>query len=350
MRSHHEGPRILVLGAGAIGGVTAAQLTRAGEDVTVLDADEEHVRALNGRGLLLDEFGTESLIRIPAVSHAEQLDGQFDYCLITVKSLYLDAALPPLVAKRSATTYVSLGNGLVQERVRTLVGDANLLLGIVEWGATNLSPGHVRQTTKAPFVIGEPDGQPSQRAELLAQVLRRAAAGTRTTTDIAGQIWSKLLVNSTFSGLGAVSGLLYGGVVADSVGREVALRLWAEGACVARALGIGLADVLGIHPAELTAPDPDPALERLMETVAATKASMLQDLERGSLTEVDVINGGVVETANRLGLDARLNKAIVSLVHGYEAGVGRPSPEVFTALASVPVSPAERRPEENSHA
>lgn len=335
--------RTLIVGAGAIGGVTAAHLARAGHDVTVLDAGTEHVRIMNGPGLLLDEpGGRRSRIVVPAVDAPEQLTGRFDFALVTLKSLHLAAALTPLVAGERVDTYVSFGNGLVQNTVAALVGDDRMVTGIVEWGATNHGPGHLEQTTVAPFVVGERDGTVSQRARRLAAVLA-GVTEVRTSTGILGQVWSKLLVNSTFSGLGAVSGLLYGQIADDPLGRTVALRLWSEGHAVARALGIGLDTVLGIRPEELVTPEGEVtpaaagALRVLMERAAPTKASMLQDLEKGVPTEVDVINGGVAAEAARAGVPAPLNAEIVRIVHELERGHGRPGPDAFARLAALPV-------------
>jgi len=331
--------RILIVGAGAIGGVTAAHLTRAGHQVTVLDADPVHVEAMRDPGLLFDELGTESRIRIDAVDSVERLDGRFDYALVTLKSLHLEAALAPLVKHDLVDTYVSLGNGLVQDVVEGIVGGDNLLIGIVEWGATNIAPGHLRQTTTAPFVVGEADGSTTRRVDRLATILADAAPGTRVSPAILGQVWSKLLVNSTFSGLGAVSGGLYADVAGHPRGREVALRVWAEGYRVATAAGIALDRIFDIDPRELALlddadrPAAEAALATVMSHVAPTKASMLQDLERGARTEVDVINGGVVATAERLGLDAPFNREVVAIVHEYEQGHGRPGPDAFDRLA-----------------
>lgn len=333
--------RILVIGAGAIGGVTAAHLARAGHDITVLDAHTEHVALLNDPGLVFDELGTTSRVRIHAVDTPERLTGRFDYALVTLKSLHLEAALTPLVKNDQVETYVSLGNGLVQDVVQGIVGGPDLVIGIVEWGATNVAPGHLKQTTRAPFVVGEADGSTTARVQRLARILEDAAAGTRVSRDILGQIWSKLLVNSTFSGLGAVGGVLYGDVATHPVGREVAFRVWTEGYDVASALGVELEKIFDIHPSQLVVRGPAdlPTATRAMETVmshaAATKASMLQDLERGALTEVDVINGGVVATGQRLGVPTPFNDEIVAVVHEYEHGGGTPDPAALGRLAAL---------------
>jgi 2-dehydropantoate 2-reductase len=336
----HVNVRVLVVGAGAIGGVTAARLARSGVDVAVLDANPEHVRLMRSPGLLYDELGDESHVPLDAVQQAGDLRGRFDFALVTLKAPHLESAIAPLVKDDLVDSYVSLGNGLVQDDVERLVGADRLLVGTVEWGGTNLGPGHVRQTSVAPFVIGEVDGRPSARIERLAAVLEHAAE-VRVSTAILGQVWSKLLVNSTFSGLGAVSGLLYGEIADDPVGRAVAYRLWTEGYDVARAGDVWLDEVLGIDPASLVVRDEsdrsgaDAALETMMSLVSATKASMLQDLERGALTEVDVINGGVVSAAQRLGLPSPLNTRVVQIVHACERGERVPNRDALGELAAV---------------
>jgi len=331
---------VLIVGAGAIGGVTAAKMADGVRRVSVLDADEEHVRLMRDPGLLLDDLGEERRVRLDAHAGPRDLEDPFDFALVTLKAPHLEAALGPLVERGLAETFVSLGNGLVQDRIAGIVGDENLVVGTVEWGATNLGPGHLAQTTRAPFVIGEPDGQTRDRTRLLAEALG-TVADVRVTENIRGQVWSKLLVNSAFSGLGAVSGLLYREVVADPAGREAALAVWREGYDVGLAQGIALDEVLGV-PAEalvVRAPEDrrraDEALEVAMGYAGATKASMLQDLERGVKTEVDVINGGVVQRGQEYGKETPLNVRIVELMHAMERGERRPGRDVFEELRAL---------------
>ena len=328
---------VLIVGAGAIGGVTAAKMGGAVRRVAVLDADEEHAEKLRDPGLLLDDLGEKSRLRLDAYADPDDLGGTFDFALVTLKAPHLETALGPLVERGLARAYVSLGNGLVQDRIASIVGEGNLIVGTVEWGATNLGPGHLAQTTRAPFVIGEPDGQTRDRTRLLAEALG-SVADVRVTENIRGQVWSKLLVNSAFSGLGAVSGLLYREVIADPAGREAALAVWREGYDVGIAQGITLDEVLGVPADSLVVRGPedrqkaDEALEVAMGYAGATKASMLQDLERGAKTEVDVINGGVVERAREYGVKTPLNEHVVELMHSMERGERRPGRDVFGKL------------------
>jgi 2-dehydropantoate 2-reductase len=334
---------VLVVGAGAIGGVVAAGLAGRGARVAVLDANREHVERMRRAGLVVDDLGQRRRVVLDAVADPAELAGPFDFGLSIVKAPALAAALTPLVERDLVETYVSLGNGLVQEQVAAIVGADRLVVGTVEWGATNLGPGRVARTTDAPFVVGEPDGAIRERTRRLADLLG-AVAPVRVTSRIAAQVWTKLLVNSTFSGLGAVSGLLYREVVAREDGLELALALWREGYEVALAEGLEPEPFVGVEPARLLVDDPaDPdggqrarsAVAEIMAHVGATKASMLQDLERGARTEVDVINGGVVAVAARHGLPAPLNAAVLDRVRAIERGEARPEPGALAELRGV---------------
>ena len=335
-----NGPRILVVGAGAIGGVTAALMANAGIRVTVLDANGEHVARMRDPGLLIEDLGEQKQVSLDAHDDPEALEGHFDFALVTLKAPHLESALEPLVGRGLVDTFVSLGNGMVQERIAGIVGGGNIIWGVVEWGSTNLGPGHLARTTRGPFIVGEPDGSAKDRTRQLADALG-TVDGANITENIRGQVWSKLLVNSAFSGLGAVSGLLYEEVVADPAGKKAALAVWREGYEVGIAQGLELEDVLGVSADALVMRGPedrdrgDEALAIAMNQAGATKASMLQDLERGLKTEVDVINGAVVEKGSEYGVDTPLNARVVELMHAMERGERHPGRDVFEELRSL---------------
>ena len=222
--------------------------------VVVLDANHEHVERLREPGLELDRLGELSRVKIDARASTAELDGHFDFALITLKAPALEVALPALEARDIVETYVALGNGLVHDRIAAIVSRERLIVGTVEMGASNLGPGRLRQTTDNPFVIGELDGATRARTRLLAEVLE-PVAGVHLTDNIAGQLWSKLLVNTTLSGLGVVGGCTYGEVAADPVGRQAIFTLWSEGHAIGLAQGLTLEPVLGIEAAALASPD-----------------------------------------------------------------------------------------------
>jgi 2-dehydropantoate 2-reductase len=324
---------LLIVGGGAIGGITAAKLTGEVSRVVVLDANEQHVEQLRGPGLTYQEPGAEHTVVLDAVSSAAELDGDFDFALIAVKSPFHRAALEPLVALGNVGTFVTLGNGLIQDRIAELVGPDRLLSCIVEWGGTNLGPGRLVRDTIAPMVVGELDGSERERTRLLARCLEPAAE-VRVTRNLRGQIWSKLLVNSALTGLSAVSGLRYGGVADHPDGRTAVYEIWAEGFAVGWAEELVLERVLDVEPRELVDRD-DAALARMMAIAGNTKPSMLQDLEQGRATEVDVVNGGVAQRGREHDITTPFNDRVVELVHGMERGERSPAPEELTELVAV---------------
>jgi 2-dehydropantoate 2-reductase len=138
-------PRILVVGGGAIGGVTAAQMQC---DVVVLDANVEHVARLRDPGLVYEQEGVAHTVVLDAVSGIDELDGGFDFALMAVKSPLHREVLEPLVARGGIDTFVSLGNELIQDRIESIVGKGNLLACVVEWDGSNIGPGRLVPTSR----------------------------------------------------------------------------------------------------------------------------------------------------------------------------------------------------------
>jgi 2-dehydropantoate 2-reductase len=305
-----------VIGGGAIGGITAAQ---AAAHVTVLDANEAHVAALNDPGLVYEQEGEARTARLKAMSKLDELEGEFDFALVAVKSPLHHIALEPLVARGGIGTFVSMGNGLIQDRMEGIVGKGNLLACIVEWGGSNVGPGRLVRDSLGGYMVGELDGTLSARAGELAAALE-PLGDTRVTGNVRGMIWSKLLINSTFTGLSAVSGLRYGGVAEQ--GPEAVFGLWAEGVAVADAQGLTLESIHATNPHEFD----EAELARMMESMANVRPSMLQDLDAGRETEVDVVSGGVASKGREHGIATPCNDAVVELVHSMERGERAPDP------------------------
>ena len=324
---------VLVVGGGAIGGITAAKLTGEVGRVVVLDADERHVARLREPGLIFDEAGAEHTVALDAVGSPAELDGHFDFALVAVKSPFHRDALEPLAAPPGIDAFVSLGNGLIQDRMAQLVGADRLLSCIVEWGGTNLGPGRVVRDTIAPMVVGELDGTERPRTQLLARCLQ-AVGDVRLTRNVRGQIWSKLLVNSAFTGLSAVSGLRYGAVADHPDGREAAYAIWAEGFAVAWAEERDARHRARRPAARARRPrrrgaGADDGHRRQHQAVDAAGP------RAGPATEVDVVNGGVAQRAREHRIATPFNDRVVELVHAMERGERSPAPEELTELVRV---------------
>ncbi len=308
--------RVLVVGAGAIGGITAAKLDA---DVTVLDANAEHVARMGDPGLVYEEEGAEHTVRLNAVTTPEELEGEFDFALVAVKAPFHHAALEPLVERGGIGAFVSLGNGLIQDRMEGIVGAGNLLACVVEWGGSNVGPGRLVRDSLGGHMVGELDGSVRERTRALAALLE-PVGHTRVSENVRGMIWSKLLINTTFTGLSAVSGLRYGGVAEQ--GPDAVFALWAEGVAVGDAQELKLESIHETNPHKFD----ETELERMMRSMANVRPSMLQDLDAGRGTEVDVVNGGIADRGRELGIATPYNDAVVELVHSMERGERSPEP------------------------
>ena len=281
----------------------------------MLDANAEHAAAMREPGLVIND---EPPVPLEAVETVDALNGDFDFALIAVKAPLHDVVLPPLVERGRIGTFVSMGNGLIQDHMEELVGTGKLLACIVEWGGSNVGPGHLVRDSLGGYMVGELDGSQSARARELASALEPIGP-VRVTDNVRGMIWSKLLINSTFTGLSAVSGLRYGGVAEQ--GRDAVFALWAEGVAVGDAQGLSLERV-HVDPHRFD----DAALADYMAGSGNVRPSMLQDLDAGRLTEVDVVNGGVASRGRELGIATPCNDRVVELVHSMERGERSPEP------------------------
>lgn len=299
-----------VLGAGALGSSIGGLLTEAGVEVHLVDTWKEHVSAMQRNGLLLREPDTDRVIRVRATDDVRTL-GSVDLMIVLVKSYLTESAIrsaKSLVGRD--TVILSLQNGLGNEEIIAEVfGKDHVLGGITYAGGVLLAPGHVLTGRRGKLTyIGELDGRRTARADRIKELFDSAGIETIVADNISEKIWSKLLVNVAVGPLSVITGLPHAAMArVEDVVRcaEVAV---AEAAEVARASGTFLAVE-------------DPAQIWRLATQglpAGHKSSMLQDIEKGSRTEIDFINGAVVRLAERCGVPAPVNRTLVAGVKGIE--------------------------------
>lgn len=301
--------RIVVMGAGAMGGAWGARLHRGGLDVTLVDVDEKIVRAINDQGLELETANEKWIERLPATTSAAEL-GTVDLVIVFVKSMHTVAAVraaAPLIGEK--TLFLTLQNGLGNaEAIADEVGPERVIAGVTYDSAALAGPGKVRLTNSGATFIGELDGPSSSRVERVVAAFAGAGISAEPTDNGRGLIWGKVLINSVFNATCAITGYLSGEIGKHAPALEWAALVGAETAAVASAVGVQL-------------PYDDP-VEKVLQTAkgaGASKASMLQDIEAGRLTEVDHINGAVVRAGEKFGVQTPYNRALTLLVHMLEA-------------------------------
>lgn len=306
--------KIHVLGAGSLGCAIGGTLAGAGSEVTLIARSREHVDAVNERGLVMrDADGNERVVRLAAATDAKGL-APADLVIVLVKSLHTEAAIEGYRrAVADETIVMSLQNGLGHEEVLArAVGRERLLAGKTYVGGVLLAPGVVRTGVKDKLtVIGEPDGGISERVQRVAAEFERAGLRTTVSDNIAGTLWDKLLVNTATGALSGITRLPYGALYATPELEAVAVAAVAEAMAVARAKGVRLSITQPIDAWRMAGAGLGPDF----------KASILQSLEKGSVTEIDFINGAVMREGERLGVPTPVNRTLVACIKGIEKGL-----------------------------
>jgi 2-dehydropantoate 2-reductase len=300
---------VCVVGCGAVGSLFAANLARL-EDVEVwaYDAAEEHVRAINERGLLLSGAG-DVVGRVRATTDSAELP-PCDFGIVATKCMHTDAAVGATAHAFAGGCVASVQNGVGnEEAIAAHVG--RVIRGTTFPAGRIVEPGHVQWEVKGDTTLGpfEPRPAPMEEIERLADACTRAGMPAKAVADARGPQWRKVIFNAATNPLGALTGLTHGRVCELPPLRELVTGLVDEGKAVAVAQGIEL----DADPEELIdhAARPDVAYDH--------KASMLQDVEARRETEVDYLNGGIVRFGREHGVPTPLNAAVWALVKGLEA-------------------------------
>lgn len=307
--------KIAVLGAGALGCSIGGTLAQAGHAVTLINRNGVHVDAINTGGLRMRTAQGEVTVRTRAATSALGLGPQ-DLVVVLVKSFHTRKAMAGALELVAPDTVVlSLQNGLGHEDILAeLVGRERLLAGKTYVGGVLLGPGHVIAGVPGKETrIGELDGRITPRALAVCEAFNAAGLATTLSDNIQGIIWDKLLVNVATGALAAITRLTYGPLYQLPEVEATAIAAVQEAMEVARASGV-----------PLTTPDARAAWTQASAGLPADfKTSMLQSLEKGSITEIDFINGAVVRWGQRCGVPTPVNQTLVACIKGIERALPR---------------------------
>jgi 2-dehydropantoate 2-reductase len=333
----------LVVGAGAIGGVTLAALHAGGRTPTVLVRPGATAAALSA-GLVVRDRGAEVRVPVRATTSLGP-DDRYDLILLATQPTEVEDAARQVAAHLSpGGAVVVMQNGLCERRVAQIVGDDAVLGAVVAFGASVDAPGVVRRTSKGGVVLGRPDGRSDAR---LAAVVDALAPIGRvdTTHDLLGTRWTKLALNCAISTLGTVGGDRVGPLIARAFVRRLGLEILTEAVVVARAEGVKLQRIAGtfdldrvaLADADRRGPSPSLAVKHALVWAVGAKyrhmrSSMLRAIEQGKPPAIDFLNGEVVSAAARHGLSAPVNSAAVEAVRAFGAGASSPSVEALERL------------------
>jgi 2-dehydropantoate 2-reductase len=332
--------KIAVIGAGAIGGITAAYMAKAGLDVELACKHSETADAANGEGLLIRGVRGERRMRVKTVKDIEELCGKKDIVMIAVKAYDMpDAARRALPCIKPDTLVVSMQNGICTDALAEIVGKERTAGCVIGWGATMLDRTTLDMTSEGEFVIGGIHPGMNEKLEGLKRILETAMP-TRVSPDIVSELYSKMVVNSCITSLGVISGLRLGDMLKRRKARELFLGIVSEAVAVAQAMNMEIPPYGGKLDYYALARNKnwlDRAKGHIIIRIVGfkyrrLKSSSLQSLQRGKPTEIDYFNGYIAKKGAEHGVKTPVNDAVVKMVKEIEAGKRKSDPKNFLEL------------------
>ena len=332
--------RSAIYGAGSLGTVMGAFLTKNGVPVDLVNRNQAHVEALKKNGAHIT--GTVEM-NVPVTALLpDEMTGAYDVIFLMTKQLNnreTVSFLKDYLAEDGVI--VTLQNGIPEDSVAEIIGPEKTIGVTVEWGATMTAPGECALTSSPDslsFHMGGMPGIPESRLNEVKALLEKMCP-VEIETNLPGARWSKLLINATFSGLGTVMGGTFGDVTADPLARELAVRSMKEVIDVGRAAGVTFAPVQGKDIVKLfywSGPVKKAVAKLIlpiaMKKHAAIEPSMLQDLKKNKPCEIDAINGVVCDWGKKKGIPTPVSDRIVEIVHEIQDGKRKPCRENIADL------------------
>ena len=325
--------RIAIYGAGSLGTILGAYISKAGVKIELINRNKSHVEALQTKGAQVT--GTVQFTQQVTAYTPSEMKGTYDILFLMTKQQHNQEVVQILKDYLADDgVLVTFQNGLPEMQIAEVLGEERVLGCTVAWGATMKEPG-VCELTSAPdsltFSLGSLQNEPNPLINDVKSILELMGP-VEIDRNFIGSRWSKLLINSAFSGMSAVLGCTFGEAAGNKASRRIVQALIKECIDVCAAGGIRIEPVQGKDIVKLL--DYSNRLKKAFSFFiipiairkhAKLKASMLQDLEKGKLTEVDAINGVVSTFGRKVNVPTPINDKVVEIIHRIERGELKPS-------------------------
>lgn len=317
---------LLVVGAGAVGGITASLLKKNGVNVEIVCKYDDYAMLVSEKGINVKGVCGDFTVNIPAYASISQVKEQKDIVLLATKATEMYKASNELKAVIKENGYlISMQNGICEDDIASIIGKNKVIGCVTGWGATMDSPGNLIMTSTGDFILGYPGKDPDDFLNAVSDVLSYVVP-VRTTGNIMGHLYSKLIINSCITSLGAVCGLYLGKMLSVPKIRRIFIEIIREAMVVADGMNLNV-EIFGGRMDFKKFLKGNGLFSDLRRHIVIMiigskykklKSSSLQSLERGKPTEIDYLNGYIVRNGNNLGLPAPVNEFIVNMIHEIE--------------------------------
>ncbi len=327
---------VLIVGAGAIGAVTASMMARAGRRVELVCKHTQIADRALYPGFHIFGQGFDITVKVEAVARIDEISTRKDIVFLATKANEaLDVAeqLPAILSPNGFV--VTMQNGIIEEDIAEIVGKQRVVGCVLNWGSTMHEPGEVELTSPGSNVVGLlEDGDPNDLEEIRGFL--DLVKPTRVSDNIMGELFAKLIMDSCINSMGAITGLELGKQVENRRIRSIFMAISREAVKVAQAMG------LQIPPSSENKIDFVRLVKgrgimtlfkkhRFVKAIAADyeriKSPSLQSLQRGRRTEVDFLNGYICQKGVQYNVPTPVNQTILEMIHQIENGDLRISAE-----------------------
>ena len=337
--------RMAIMGAGAAACYIGAFLTREGEDITFIDQWPEHVETMRSKGLRASGSQGDFTVPVKAM-HLTEVQGirePFDIAFVAVKSYDTEWATHFIKRYLKPSGYiVSSQNCMNDELIASIVGYHREVpcvmshIKVALWEAGHVIRGGPvgRDHGHDVFRVGETNGRITPRVEYLVGLLNHID-GARATTNIWGERWAKLALNSMGNPVGGISGLGSQGMAQSPEARALRIHIGRETVQVGLALNYDVVPIMGFDARIWARANEGDVFEEIDSSLHPKPggvdwyASMSQDVRKGRLSEIDHMNGYVVRKGKEVGVPTPYSAAIVDLMHEIDAGRLKPDPSLI---------------------
>lgn len=331
--------RVLIWGAGAIGGTLGAYFVRAGHEITLVDTAAEHTEAITEGGLSITGPIETFSVSVPAFT-PEELTGQWECVLLCTKAQHTEIALSGLLPHLTEDGYVvSVQNGLNELTLADVLGEARVIGSFVNFGADYREPGVIHYGGRGAVVLGELDGKETPRLKELHNLFLTFDNGAISTPNIWGYLWGKLAYGAML-----FATALTNASIADALDhpdyRTLYIALGQEVLGVAEALGVQPEAFNGFDPQAFIPDTPEAVSQRSLDEMVAfnrksakTHSGIWRDLAvRKRRTEVDPQLGAIIKVGQRVGVATPITEKLIELIHDVEDGRRAQGWEALEAL------------------
>jgi len=293
---------IVIFGAGAIGSLFGYFFSK--ENNVVLIGRKNHIDAINQNGLII-KGKTKKNVKISAFETIDEVPFIPDLLILTVKSYDTENAIKQTVDLIDENTFVmSLQNGLGNvEKIQKYVDIKRILACITTHGVVFCKPGVIKHTGVGKTVIGSLENKSTTVIENIAKMLNKSGVKTTTSKDVLKDIWVKAIINSSINPITAIFRCKNGYLLENPVLEKILEKICSESTDIANADGI---DVSYDNMIEKT--------KEVIQDTSENHSSMLQSFKQVKRTEIDEINGKIVEISKKYNIESPLNKILLDLI------------------------------------